>query len=66
MRTFIKENTTKILIVLSIIYLLFLLTIIAINTGNGRYQFKADSPAVIDTRTGKLFLIKDGKISEVE
>jgi len=59
------EKTLRIASLISLFYLLLLLTIIAYNSGNGRYEFKADSPAILDTKTGKIFIIKDGQMHEL-
>ena len=58
----------KIAILLSVVYFLIFLTIILTsiseNLRNGRYQFKADSPLILDTRTGKVYYNKDGELKE--
>ena len=59
------EIALKITVLVSFVYFLFLLTIIAYNSGIGRYQFKADSPVIIDTKTGQLYRIKDGQMIEI-
>jgi hypothetical protein len=59
------ETTLKVIVIISFAYFLFLLTIIAYNSGIGRYQFKADRPVIIDTKTGHLYRIKDGQMTEI-
>ena len=59
------DTVFKTIIMISLVYSLYLLTIIASNSGVGRYQFIYGG-VKIDTRTGELFQFKDGKFIPVE
>ena len=59
-----KLNFNKILkisIIIVVLYSLFLLTIIAYNSGNGRYA--SDSGRLIDTRTGVKYHHENGVLT---
>lgn len=44
----------KVIIMISLVYSLFLLTVIANNSSNGRYQYTGGY-GTLDTKTGKFF-----------
>ncbi len=53
----IKINPTVIkkVLIITLLYILFLLSIIAYNSGNGRYQtFGYEQQQILDTKTGKV------------
>jgi len=54
----------KAFIILSIVYFLFLLTIIAFNSGNGRYQVFGNQGYLFSTKNGKIYILNNGKIEE--
>jgi len=65
MNNFLSKPFGKIIVVIVSTYLLFILSIIAYNSGNGRYLFTSNSSTIIlDTKTGKLYDFYDGKLNE--
>lgn len=60
------DTLFKIAVLLLAAYFLIILTIIADNLENERYQFKTDSHEILDTKTGKLYYNYSGRLSEIE
>jgi hypothetical protein len=62
------NNLFKIIAMLLAIYVVILLSVIAFNSGVGRYQFKhTDARLILDTKELKLYTIDDnGKIVELD
>lgn len=54
----------KIFILLASAYFLYVLTQIAGNLENGRYQFKTYSRYILDTKTGKIYYNENGRLIE--
>ncbi len=62
------NNFLKIIALALALYIVFLLSIIAYNSGVGRYQFKdTDAQLILDTKELKLYVIDDnGAIVELD
>lgn len=56
--------TNEKLLIIAIVYLLFLITIIACNTGTGRYQPIGGHGLILDTKNGKMYQNTFGKLNE--
>lgn len=52
----------KVISLISLVYSLFLLTVIAKNSGTGRYQTAGNG--IIDTKTGVMYDFRNGKLIE--
>jgi len=61
-----KLSFTLIAKIFAIIYFLFLLSLIAYNSGNGRYQLRSGSVLIIDTKTGKLYQYVNGNLELIQ
>jgi hypothetical protein len=56
----------KVLIIVSVVYSLFLMTIIAINSQNGRYTPIGNIGYFIDTKTGNIYHMVKGELKILE
>jgi len=55
---------THFAVCLALVYLIVILTVIAYNSGNQRYQFSYINPRwIIDTKSGKVYEINEGKLN---
>ena len=69
MKKITLDTVFKTIIMISLVYSLYLLTLMANNSSNGRYQGVTSSgvAGVIDTKTGTAhFFDNDGKLKELK
>ena len=59
-------NIFKIFAILATVYFLYIMSIIASNMENGRYQFKTDSSLILDTKTGMIYRNYHGQLIEIK
>jgi hypothetical protein len=64
MKKVIFDIFFKIGILILASYFLFLLKDLIESLGNGRYQFKTESYFILDTKTGKIYINRNGKLEE--
>lgn len=65
MKTLNFDIVFKVIILISLVYSLILLIIIANNSSIGKYQNNVGE-RIIDTRTGKIYYYENGKISPMK
>lgn len=67
MNNFLSKPFGKIIVVIVSTYLLLILSIIAYNSGNGRYMFSSEETNdILDTKTGKIYYYDEGKLIEIK